>query len=58
MGKCIAEKGSGLSVEAMQAAVWMYTDKITYSHMNEKFPIDRADWDAADRVYRSCQAGR
>lgn len=53
---CFAREGSSLSVEAMQAAVWMYTDNITYEHMNEKFGVTASDWSAAQKVYRTCRS--
>jgi hypothetical protein len=58
MAACLAREGSSLSVEAMQAAVWMYTDNITFTHMNEKFDITAKDWAAAQKVYNACRARR
>jgi len=56
MVACLAREGSSLSIEAMQAAVWMYTDNITYQHMNEKFGVTASDWAAAQTIYRTCRA--
>ena len=43
----ILEETSGLSIPAKQAAVWIYTDHVTYSHVNEKFRVSRSEWEAA-----------
>ena len=54
---CIAKqggRGSGVSLEATQAAVWIYTDNLTYQQMAEKFNISRADWDRASQLVRTC----
>ncbi len=53
---CMAREGSSLSVSAMQAAVWMYTDRITFEHMNQKFDVSASDWAAAQKVYQTCRA--
>ena len=53
---CIAQKGSSLTVPAMQAAVWMQTDSITYSRMNEKFSVTTQDWSAGQNVFQQCRA--
>lgn len=51
---CILEGASNLSVSARQAAVWIYTDKASYNHVNQKFSVSRSDWDAAAAVVRNC----
>jgi len=51
---CILEGASSLSVQARQAAVWIYTDKASYSHVNQKFSVSRSDWDEAAAVVRNC----
>ena len=53
---CIGKKGRNLSVPAEQAAVWMYTDHMTFPRVNEKFPVSQADWTAAEGVFQQCQA--
>ena len=53
---CLAREGSSLSLAAKQAAVWMYTDHITYEHMNQKFDVSPTEWAAAQKVYRACRA--
>jgi hypothetical protein len=52
---CIARKGTMLTVPAMQAAVWMQSDQITYAHMTEKFSITEQDWSAGRAVFQECQ---
>ncbi len=52
---CILSEANGLSTDAKQAAVWIYTDHATFEHVNEKFSVSRADWDAAEAVVRKCQ---
>lgn len=51
----IAQLGTSLTVLAMQAAIWMHTDSITYEQMNEKLPITPEDWAAGQRVFRECR---
>lgn len=51
----IAQLGASLTVHAMQAAVWIHTDSITYWRMNEKFPISKQDWAAGQSVFLECQ---
>jgi hypothetical protein len=46
----------GLSVQATQAAVWIYTDHVDYGAMSHKFPISESDWHAATAVATGCQA--
>ena len=53
---CIARRGTRLTVPAMQAAVWMQSDKITYAHMAQKFPISEEDWSAGQAVFQECQS--
>jgi hypothetical protein len=52
---CLANEGKTLSVEGLQAAIWMYTDKVTFSHMNEKFDVTNSDWTAAQNVLARCR---
>lgn len=51
---CIAREGAGLPVAAEQAAVWMVTDRVTYSHMTEKFDVSQTEWASAMAVVRRC----
>jgi hypothetical protein len=46
----ILAQAGGLSTDAIQAAVWMYTDHVTYAQMYPTFPINQADWAAAETV--------
>jgi hypothetical protein len=54
---CILQKavGDSLSVEAVQAAVWIRTDQITFEHMVQKFPVSNLDFRRAADVVRYCQ---
>jgi hypothetical protein len=52
---CIARESERLPVEAQQAAVWMYTDHMTFARMNSKFPLEHSVWVAAELVFRRCQ---
>jgi hypothetical protein len=56
---CIAKrsKDGGLSIDATQAAVWIYTDRLTFEAVNEKFSVSRTDWDRAQQVVRACGLG-
>jgi hypothetical protein len=51
---CIFREASGLSVRAKQAAVWIYTDHITYRQMRAKFPVSQSEWAEAERVVKRC----
>ncbi|MBK9171365.1 MAG: ankyrin repeat domain-containing protein [Bryobacterales bacterium] len=54
MMACLSEGGRSLSIAALQAAVWMHTDRMTYSRMSRKFSITRSEWTAAEAVYHQC----
>jgi hypothetical protein len=49
---CILGEASSTIVK--QAAVWIYTDKASYSHVNQKFAVSQSDWDAATAIVRKC----
>lgn len=49
---CILSKASSTIVK--QAAVWIYTDKASFSHVNQKFDVSRSDWDAAAAIVNKC----
>jgi TQXA domain-containing protein len=53
---CIARQSlkANSSLEATQAAVWMYTDRLTFQEMSEKFRISSADWSAAQEIVSAC----
>ena len=42
------------SLQATQAAVWMYTDHLTLEEMNRKFAISSSDWRAARKIVSAC----
>ncbi|MGA2904392.1 MAG: PDZ domain-containing protein [Candidatus Korobacteraceae bacterium] len=46
----------GLSVQATQAAVWIYTDQVDYGTMAHKFPVPESDWQAASSVANTCMS--
>ena len=52
---CILSAAAGLSTEAKQAAVWIYTDHATFAHVNEKFDVSQADCAAAEAAVKKCQ---
>ena len=49
---CILQQSSSTVVK--QAAVWIHTDNASFSHVNEKFAVSRADWDAATAIVLEC----
>ena len=53
---CIARQSLKMyaSAQATQAAVWMYTDRLSFQEMNEKFSISRADWSTAEQIVTAC----
>jgi hypothetical protein len=57
---CILQKAvdDGFSVEAVQAAVWIRTDRLTFEHMVQKFPVSDLDFRRAAEVVRYCQSRR
>jgi len=52
---CIVRKSRALTVPAAQAAVWIYTDRMTFSRVNHKFRVDSSDWTAAETVVAECR---
>jgi len=46
--------GDSSSTIVKQAAVWIYTDKASYSHVNQKFSVSQSDWDSAVAVVKNC----
>jgi hypothetical protein len=55
---CILAEAASLSLQSKQAAVWIYTDNVSFSHMNAKFPLTRSEWDAAAVVVKNCAVKR
>jgi hypothetical protein len=47
---------SNLSTPAKQAAVWIHTDKASFSHVNTKFDVTQSDWDAAVAIVNKCSS--
>jgi hypothetical protein len=53
---CVAEQSRKLSLAARQAAVWIYTDRITFSHMSSKFDVSSAEFSEGAAVAEKCRA--
>jgi len=55
---CFLQKalGDGFSVEAVQAAVWIRTDEVTFEHTVQKFPVNELDFRRAAEVVRCCHS--
>jgi hypothetical protein len=49
---CILDKSD--SIQVKQAAVWIYTDGITYAHLRQKFPISSSEWQEAKSIIARC----
>ena len=49
---CIVSEANSTTIK--QTAVWIYTDKASYSHVNRKFPVSQSDWDSAKAIVRKC----
>ena len=49
---CILNESSSTIVK--QAAVWIYTDKASLRHVNQKFTVSQSDWDAAKVIVSRC----
>jgi hypothetical protein len=43
-----------LSIEGTQAAVWLYTDHLTFAEMNTRMGITREEWSKAEAVALRC----
>jgi hypothetical protein len=56
MLSCIMRESQNLPLAARQAAVWIYTDRVSYSHMSEKFPVDPGEFSAGEAVVGRCRA--
>jgi hypothetical protein len=52
--RCIVDTGADLSIGAVQAAVWMQSDGLSYDQMTERFEITRADWNSGQTVFQTC----
>ncbi len=53
---CIVRQGyrANASVASIQAAVWIYTDKVRYEQVVEKFAVTQSEWDSAQRLFTGC----
>ena len=49
---CILAQSNSMPVK--QAAVWIYTDKASFSHVNQKFDVTQSEWDAAAALVKKC----
>ncbi len=49
---CLLTEASSIKIK--QAAVWIHTDKVTFEHVNRKFKVSKADWEAAQALVRKC----
>jgi hypothetical protein len=49
-------QSQNLSLSARQAAVWVYTDGISFSHMSEKFPVTPSEFSAGESAVERCRA--
>jgi len=52
---CIVRQSQNLSLSARQAAVWVYTDSISFSHISEKFPVTSGEFSAGESVVERCR---
>lgn len=52
---CIAREGQGLPLAALQSAVWLHTDRLSYEEMKARFPIGPSDWRAGQQVVERCR---
>ena len=53
---CILSEAVNLSPVTKQAAIWIYTDKASFSHVNNKFSVSKTDWHVAESVVKRCLA--
>lgn len=51
---CIARESRVSSIPTFQAAVWMHTDKTSYSRVSSRFTVSRTEWAAGEALLRSC----
>jgi hypothetical protein len=51
---CIARLGADQPIPTFQAAVWMHTDKASYSLVSSRFEVSRVQWAAGEALLRSC----
>jgi TQXA domain-containing protein len=53
---CIARQSlkAHSSIQTTQAAVWMFTDRLTFTEMNETFSISSSEWNNAEEIVSAC----
>jgi len=51
---CIVGQPGERRFQTIQAAVWIVTGKVTYAAMNQKFPVTKDEWAAAEAMVRAC----
>src|SRR5262249_14811981 len=49
---CILSKSDDIQVK--QAAIWIYTDGVTYAHLTQKFPLSSSQWREAKSIIARC----
>ncbi|HLK09680.1 MAG TPA: hypothetical protein VKV30_17140 [Candidatus Angelobacter sp.] len=49
---CILDKSD--SIQVKQAAIWIYTDGVTYTHLTQKFPLSSSEWQEAKSIIARC----
>ncbi len=52
---CLLKETQNRSVATRQATVWIKMDRITFTQMNEKFPVSTAEWADAEKAMTRCQ---
>lgn len=57
---CVLAEGKRkmVSIQALQAAVWIVTDRLDRERIVQKFPVSLVDWQAAQRIVRHCKTQR
>jgi hypothetical protein len=52
---CILGGSKNFSVPTRQAAVWIYTDNVSYQHMSEKFPVSPQEYEQGRTLANQCR---
>lgn len=52
---CILKNSRQLTIPARQAAVWIYTDNVSFNHMNEKFSVSPQEYSQAQELVNRCR---
>lgn len=55
---CILKNSKTFSVPARQAAIWIFTDSISYEHMNQKFSVSLQEFSQGQRVVDHCRSSQ